>query len=159
MKSVLVATVLALAVAPALSAQEEIDRAAAADAYMAAYQAMDFDAMRDLLAEDAVFIDLTSLEHEDYAPGWNWRGEDDVINGVRGFGASAVEYTVESRFYGSGVSVFVGTADAVYPMEEGALRFRFPIVTAITVDSRGLVTEHRDYTDYDGAYQVGAGEE
>ena len=126
----------ALLATPAF-AQDAPDRAAIADRYIAAYEAMDFETMQALLAEDAVFVDLTSLEHEQYAPGWNWTGVEAIIAGVRGFGAERIDYVATQRFHGSGVTVISGHADVAYP---GGQLFRYPIVTTVTVNADGRVS-------------------
>lgn len=146
MTRLLTAALLLAAATPAF-AQDAPDRAAIADRYFAAYESMDLETVGALLAEDAVFIDITSLEHAQYAPGWNWTGREAILDGVRGFGAEEIAYTAEQRFYGSGVLVVSGQADVRYP--NGQV-WRFPIVTTVTVDADGRVSEHRDYTDYDG---------
>jgi ketosteroid isomerase-like protein len=109
---------------------------AVAEAYLAAYQAQDFAALETLYAEDAVFIDPTS----------------ETVAGIRGWGATRLEYTIDRSYSASGHVVFDGAVAAIYETQTGSVAYRYPIITIVTVED-GHVTEHRDYTDFSGMTQ------
>jgi ketosteroid isomerase-like protein len=128
---------------------------AVAEAYLAAYEAQDFDALRTLYAENAVFIDPTSADVQPITPPISWRGRETIIEGLRSWGVARMDYTLDRSFHASGQVVFDGTSDVVYQTPNGELTYRFPIITILTVED-GQVTEHRDYTDYAGMRELPA---
>lgn len=130
---------------------------AAATAYLDAYQAFDLERLEALYAEDATFDDPTSLRLAgvDGAP-FVFRGRDAILNGIRFWmqnSVTSLRYDVEDVYESSGRVVFIGAASTIGP--EGSAQWRFRIVTIVTIEN-GLVVEHRDYTDYWGATQVGS---
>ncbi len=148
----------ALAVAaPAAAQNSQRDHEAtiaAAAAYLDAYQAFDLARLEALYAEEATFDDPTSLllTGVNGAP-FVFRGRDAILAGIRFWmqnSVTSLHYDVEGVYESSGRVVFIGAATA-----NGSSRWRFRIVTIVTIEN-GLVTEHRDYTDYWGATQVQA---
>jgi ketosteroid isomerase-like protein len=149
---------VALAVAAPAAAQpsqgDHEATIAAATAYLDAYQAFDLERLEALYAEDATFDDPTSL----HLTGVNgapfvFRGRDAILDGIRHWirqSVTSLQYDVEEVYESSGRVVFIGAATS-----NGSTQWRFRIVTIVTIEN-GLVVEHRDYTDYWGATQVGS---
>lgn len=142
---------LTLALTPGAFAQEAGDGSPTTIArqYLEAYSALDTDQLAVLYAETAEFNDPTSTQVEGIDGPFIWHGRDAILAGIRNWARSirTLNYDVERVYEASGHVVFVG---AVYPEVDGPnglVRYRYPIVTIITVQD-GLVTEHRDYTDY-----------
>ena len=140
-----------LCLTPFALADAESDRAVA-EAYIAAYESQDYDAMRTLYADDAVFVDPTSF-HLPSMPPIDWQGSETIIAGITSWGIARLEYHLDNSFTASGAVIFDGTADVVYSIPAGDRVFNYPIVTIITV-SDGHVVEHRDYTDYAGSREI-----
>ena len=124
-----------------------------AQAYLAAYQAQDFDALAALYAEDAVFIDPTSFDVGNITQPIDWQGRDAILSGLRSWNVARLEYAVDRNYQASGRTVFDGAVTAVYALEDGDQHYRFPIITIVTVQD-GQVVEHRDYTDYAGMQRI-----
>ncbi|MEZ5957480.1 MAG: nuclear transport factor 2 family protein [Hyphomonadaceae bacterium] len=143
---------LVLAAAPMASAQElsgDLSTLATAQHYLDAYAALDVDRLATLYAEDAVFSDPTSAQVEGIGGPFAWQGRDAILTALRNWSRSirTLNYEVERVYESSGHVVFIG---AVYPEVEspdGLVRYRYPIVTIVTIED-GLVTGHLDYTDY-----------
>lgn len=125
---------------------------AVAEAYLAAYQAQDFAALEALYAEDAVFIDPTSEAIQGIGGPFDWTGREAILAGIRGWGATRLEYEIDRTWSASGHVVFDGAVAAIYETETGSVAYRYPIITIVTVED-GRVTEHRDYTDFSGMTQ------
>jgi ketosteroid isomerase-like protein len=143
------AAVLSLAGGAAL-AQDTPE--AVAEAYLAAYQAQDFAALETLYAEDAVFIDPTSETVPGIGGPFDWTGREAILAGIRGWGATRLEYEIDRSYSASGHVVFDGAVAAIYETQAGSVAYRYPIITIVTVED-GHVTEHRDYTDFSGMTQ------
>ncbi|WP_417481321.1 nuclear transport factor 2 family protein [Maricaulis sp.] len=126
-----------------------------AEAYLAAYQRQDHDAMRALYAENARFIDPTSLAIPQITAPIDWRGADAIIAGISSWGIDHLNYTVERSYESSGAVIFDGRTVVSYETAIGERRFIYPIITIITVQD-GKVVEHRDYTDFAGARELPA---
>ncbi|MEZ5960894.1 MAG: nuclear transport factor 2 family protein [Hyphomonadaceae bacterium] len=142
---------LVLAITPIASAQERGEPSAreTAQSYLEAYSALDLDRLATLYAESAEFNDPTSTHVEGIGGPFVWHGRDAILAGIRNWSRSirSLHYEVERVYEASGRVVFIG---AVYPEVDGPsgpVRYRYPIVTIVTIED-GLVTEHRDYTDY-----------
>jgi len=131
-------------------AQETSPARQTAEAWIAAYEAQDFDAMRALLTDGSHFIDPTSLGRENFGNPIDWQGADQILEGIAGWGVTHAEYHVERSYESPGRVIFNGSIDVTYGSPENPLSYNFPIVTIITVDD-GHVAEHRDYTDFEGA--------
>ena len=134
---------LAAALVPAAPAAAEDDALAIAQAYIAAYEAQDFDAMRALYAADAHFIDPTSFAMDAVTPDIDWTGPDAIIAGIRSWGVLRGEYHVDRLYEASGRVVFDAEMDVVYAMPEGEITYRYPIITIITaVGATSLEAQH-----------------
>jgi len=120
-----------------------------ADAYMEAYQAQDFEVLSGLYAEDAIFVDPTSFDVAPITSPIRWQGSDAIIDGIQGWSVTSMRYTLERTYEASGHVIYDGISDVEFGTPEGAVTYRFPIITIITVEN-GQATEHRDYTDYAG---------
>ncbi len=153
MLKTLLAVVTALGLTPLALADDESDRAVA-EAYIAAYEHQNLDAMRALYADDAVFVDPTSF-HLPQMPPIHWQGPDTILEGIAGWGISGLELHLDRSYTASGAVVFDGNADVVYATPAGPRVFNYPIVTIVTIRD-GQVVEHRDYTDYSGAREITA---
>ena len=153
MMKLLVAAVTALGLTPLALADDESDRAVA-EAYIAAYEHQDYEAMRALYAEDAVFVDPTSFQLPQMPP-INWQGRDTILEGIASWGISGLEMHLDRSYNASGAVVFDGNADVVYATPAGPRVFNYPIVTIVTIRD-GQVVEHRDYTDFTGARETTA---
>lgn len=133
--------------------QEDAPDIPVAEAYLAAYEAQDFDALAALYAEDAVFIDPTSFDVGEITQPIDWQGRDAILTGLRSWNVERLEYAVDRNYQASGRTVFDGAVTAVYALEDGDQHYRFPIVTIVTVQD-GQVVEHRDYTDFTGMERI-----
>lgn len=146
----------ALPVAAATGQRGDPAIIAAATRYLDAYQALDFETLRGLYSEDAAFIDPTSLNIQGIGGPFVWRGRTNILDGMRVWtagGVTALHYDIEDVYEASGCVVFVGSINSFVNAPGGPTQFRYRIATVITIDN-GLVTEHRDYTDYAGASEV-----
>ncbi|WP_203291176.1 nuclear transport factor 2 family protein [Maricaulis parjimensis] len=126
-----------------------------AETYMQAYQEQDLDLLQTLYADDAVFLDPTSGDVLPITPPIHWEGPDAIIAGLRSWGTARMTYTLDRSFNASGRFVYEGVSNVVYATPEGERVYQFPIITIVTIED-GEVTEHRDYTDYDGMREVTA---
>tara|TARA_R110000744_G_scaffold84678_4_gene165704 strand:+ start:6626 stop:7123 length:498 start_codon:yes stop_codon:yes gene_type:complete len=126
-----------------------------AEAYLAAYQRQDHDAMRALYAETARFIDPTSLAIPQITPPIDWRGADAIIAGISSWGIAQLSYEIDRSYESSDAVIFDGRTVVSYQTGIGERRFVYPIITIITVQD-GKVVEHRDYTDFAGARELPA---
>ena len=79
-------------------------------------------------------------------------GREAILAGIRGWGATRLEYTIDRSYSASGHVVFDGAIAAIYETQTGSVAYRYPIITIVTVED-GHVTEHRDYTDFSGMTQ------
>lgn len=131
-------------------AQEVTPARQTADAWLAAYQAQDFDVARTLLTEASTFIDPTSFGREGFGDPINWTGADSIIAGISSWGLDEAEYTFNRVYESPGRVVYDGSVLVTY--QNGA-RFNYPIISIVTVENGHLV-EHRDYTDFDGATRI-----
>ncbi|HAQ36258.1 MAG: hypothetical protein CMF74_07245 [Maricaulis sp.] len=147
----LIAAAIALLAGHA-AAQEAETPDTIADAYLAAYQAQDFDALAGWIAADAVFIDPTSEAVPGIAEPFHWTGRDAILAGMRSWGASRLEYEIDRRYSASGHVIFDGAVAAIYETPDGVTAYRYPIITILTI-AEGQVIEHRDYTDFSGMTQ------
>lgn len=144
-------TAVALALTGSIALAQDTPEAVA-EAYLAAYQAQDFAALETLYAEDAHFIDPTSETVQGIGGPFDWTGREAILAGIRGWGATRLEYEVDRTFSASGHVVFDGAVAAIYLTQAGSVAYRYPIITIVTVED-GHVTEHRDYTDFSGMTQ------
>lgn len=124
-----------------------------ARAYIAAYEAQDFDAMRAFYAPDARFIDPTSFEMDDVTPDIDWTGADEILAGISSWGVASGVYNFDRVYEASGRVVFDAEMDVVYATPEGEVTYRYPIITILTIED-GQVVEHRDYTGFNEMYRV-----
>jgi len=123
-----------------------------ADAWLAAYQAQDFNAARAFLTETSIFIDPASFGREGFGEPINWTGADTIIAGISSWGLDEAEYTFERVYESPGRVIYDGSVLVTY--QNGA-QFNYPIISIVTVENGHLI-EHRDYTDFDGATRVDA---
>jgi ketosteroid isomerase-like protein len=136
-----------------VQAQDTLSDREIARAYLAAYEAADYDTMREYYTEDAVFIDPTSFGIPNISDTIHWQGADAIIAGISAWGVSGLEYTFDRIYESSGRVIFDGATHVIYSGDNGDVIYNYPIITIITVEN-GLVVEHRDYTDFAGATQV-----
>ena len=124
-------------------------------AYLDAYQVLDLERLETLYAEDATFDDPTSLRVPGIGGPFVWRGRSEIMAGIRTWSQSvtSLRYDIEDIYEASGRVVVQGAVNPVVATPNGAVQFRYRIVTIVTVED-GMVREHRDYTDYAGATQV-----
>ena len=148
-KTILVALGLSLLCGEAFAQNDAVSPRETAEAWIAAYEAQDFDAMRALLTPDSVFVDPTSFERPEVTNTINWTGPDAIIAGVSAWGISHGAYDVSRTFASSNRIVFNAIMTVVYDTPDGEIAYLYPITTIITVED-GHVVEHRDYTDFDG---------
>lgn len=139
----------------AQSARPRSDQAVieAARSYLVAYGDLDTDALAQIYADDAVFIDETSRIMP--AP-FIWHGRDQILEQLAKWRADSVNhigYDVTSVFEAAGRVVFIGHVVTDLDGPNGPVRYRFPIVTIVTM-TEGRVAEHRDYVDYHSARPV-----
>ncbi|MGE0737457.1 MAG: nuclear transport factor 2 family protein [Alphaproteobacteria bacterium] len=142
------------------SAQAEIVSGDAATisvarAYLEAYQRLDVQRLESHYADDVEFNDPTSLRVAGIGGPFVWRGREAVLSGVRRWARSiqSLNYDIDRIYEASGRVVFVGGVTSAVRTPGGLVRYRYPIVTIVTI-SDGRISEHRDYTDYAGAVQV-----
>mgnify|MGYP003674765716 CR=1 FL=1 len=136
-------------VAAAASAQDVQSARDTAEAWLHAYEAQDFEAMRALLTDESVFVDPTSFDRPEVSETINWTGPDAIIAGVSAWGISHGEYDVSRTYESSGRVVFNAVMTVVYATPNGEIGYFYPITTIISVED-GYVIEHRDYTDFEG---------
>ncbi|WP_323760714.1 nuclear transport factor 2 family protein [Maricaulis sp.] len=155
-------TTLALALAGSLTgfaaaSDENSDDSprAIAEAWIEAYSSQDFDGMTALMTEETVFVDPTSFDIAMVTDRIDWQGPAAITAGVGAWGMNHGRYTIARTYEASGRVIFNGHIDVIYGEGEEAQAFRYPITTIITVEG-GHVTEHRDYTDFNGASRITA---
>jgi len=125
----------------------------AAQAYMAAYSALDLEAMRAWLNEDTVFTDETYVQGEETGP-HTLNGEDALIALLEGFideyHPLGLNFEWDQVFESNDRVVFSGWVNARYPTEiEGELfQWRSPQVTILTMQD-GQVIHHRDFVNWE----------
>jgi len=118
-----------------------------AQAYIAAYEGQDFEAMREFMADDVVFTDPTSFDLAFVREPIHWTGADEILAGVSAWNVARGEHHLDRVYEAAGRVVFDANMDVFYATSEGERGFRYPIITIVTVEN-GLVTEHRDYTGF-----------
>ncbi|WP_300553232.1 nuclear transport factor 2 family protein [Maricaulis sp.] len=134
------------------------DPVALAQAYIHAYEAQDFDAMLDFMADEMVFIDPTSFDLVHVSEAANWTGPDAIISGISAWNIHSGDYRIERIYEAAGRVIFDGAFDARMATPDGFRTFRYPIVTIITIED-GQVIEHRDYTGLNDVIEVTAASE
>lgn len=152
---ILTSTALTLCLSLAAPALGQSEPVTVARAYIAAYEAQDFDAMRDFMSADMVFIDPTSFDLVHVSEAAHWSGPDDIIAGISAWNIQSGEYRIDRLYEAAGRVIVDGEFDARLATETGTRTFRYPIVTIITVED-GLVLEHRDYTGLNDVTEVTA---
>lgn len=123
-----------------------------AQAYLEAYGDLDLQALAQLYAEDADFIDETSrIQPKPFI----WEGRDAILAGIGEWRESVehIEYELTSVFEAAHRVVFIGNVVTDLRGPGGRVRYRFPTVTIVTLTG-GRVVEHRDYVDYKAAARV-----
>ncbi len=147
---------LIAAVTLALSAQEaerDLTALEEATAYMAAYSALDLEAMRGWLNDDTVFIDETWVQ-EGETESQHHVGEDVFIGILEDFidqySPQGLNFEWDFVFESNDRVVFSGWVNALYPTDQPdqLYRWRTRQVTIITIED-GQVTHHRDYAGYE----------
>ncbi|WP_420430354.1 nuclear transport factor 2 family protein [Hyphobacterium sp.] len=126
------------------------------NAYMAAYSAADFDAMEPFMAEDVVFSDPTATGLGE--AGLLHHGRAETMAAVRDFAAEynpiALNFEWDTVFESNDRYVFMGSVNALYPVEEDGMVYRWSAPQATVIRLRdGLVVEQFDFADYEGAVQ------
>ena len=153
--ALLTSATLALTLLSAQPALADDNPVALAQAYINAYEAQDFDAMRDFMADEMVFIDPTSFDLVHVSEAANWSGPDATIAGISAWNIHSGAYRIERIYEAAGRVIFDGAFDAHMATPDGVRTFRYPIVTIITVED-GQVVEHRDYTGLNDVSEVTA---
>ncbi len=147
---------LASAAALSLATQTEPADTSAletAQAYMAAYSALDLDTMRNWLNEETVFSDETYVQGEETGP-HTLTGEDAVIALLQDFkdeyNPLALNFEWDQVFESNNRVVFTGWVNARYPTDtDGELfQWRSPQVTILTMQD-GQVVHHRDFVNWE----------
>ena len=118
-----------------------------ADAWLAAYQAQDFEAARNFLNDTSTFIDPTSFGRVGFGEPIDWTGADAIVAGISSWGIAEIGYSLERAYESPGRVIYDGNALVTY---QNGVQYNYPIISIVTVADDHLV-EHRDYTDYDGA--------
>ena len=154
---IFLALVFAMMLAP-VHAQEPVGAREVADSWLRAYQSQDFAAMGGLLSETSRFVDPTSFGRAGFEEPIDWTGREAILSGIQSWGVTHAEYHFDNIFESPGRVVFHGSIDVTYGDPDNPMRFNFPITTIISVDGN-QVSEHRDYTDYDGATALQQGQE
>jgi ketosteroid isomerase-like protein len=143
------ALIACLAAASVAHAAEPSPDQRIARAYLAAYSAIDPNAMMPLLASHAVFADQTATPAE--GGPILLTGRDAFLKQFAAYGLQRIAYDLTSEFESNGRTVFAGHVNAYYPREGGrVLRWRSEIVTVVTV-ANGKVVRHEDFANYAGA--------
>lgn len=142
-----------LVLAPSAVLANGDDNEALARRYMQAFDKLDIDALRPLLATDAHYSDRTATAQ--YNGPIERDGRDTVLAsfdklrseaGVRELGLQW-----QQVFQSGDQVVFVGQVNVLAPGQDGKwLRWRTGMVTALTLRER-MVVRHQDFADYPGA--------
>lgn len=128
-----------------------------ASRYLDAYQSLDLAMLETFYSDDADFNDPTSIEVRGIGGPFVWRGRANILEGMRSWlagGVTSLKYEIDDVYEASGRVVFVGAINSFIAAPAGLVQFHYRIVTIVTIEN-GLVSEHRDYTDYAGATKVG----
>lgn len=122
--------------------------------YLAAYMTLDIDALTELYAPDVVFTDPTSFATPNIAAPVHYEGRAAVIAFIASLQGVMLDarYDLDRVYEASGAVVFTGDAVFTFSAPPGPATFRSAIVTVVTIKD-GLVSEHRDYADYNGIEQ------
>ncbi|WP_417476616.1 nuclear transport factor 2 family protein [Maricaulis sp.] len=150
-------TLAALATLIALSAnagaQDVADAESVARAYMAAYSAVNLDAMEPLMAANMVFDDPTALGEGVGPDGIHRDGRDASLAMLREFITAydpiELGFVWDTVFTSNDRVIFTGHVNALYPTatEGKHFRWRADQVSVITVRD-GLVVHHQDFANY-----------
>ena len=150
-------TLAALATLIALSAnagaQDVADAERVARAYMAAYSAVNLDAMEPLMAANMVFDDPTALGEGVGPDGIHRDGRDASLAMLREFITAydpiELGFVWDTVFTSNDRVIFTGHVNALYPTatEGQHFRWRADQVSVITVRD-GLVVHHQDFANY-----------
>ena len=159
MKPFLILTAgLLLVAAPALGDDGDDGIERMARDYMAHYSAANWDAMAPMMAEDIVYWDPTATGHGNGGGdnGYRYEGREAALQALHEFSERYHPITLgfvwDTVFQSNNRVVFIGHADARYPMGTPDMLFRWhaPQVTVLTVRD-GRVVRHEDFADYVGA--------
>ncbi|MGE0045873.1 MAG: nuclear transport factor 2 family protein [Hyphomonadaceae bacterium] len=122
----------------------------AAQAYLAAYSAANWDGVAAMLAPGAIFTDRTApRDRADYPS--EISGRDAIVAALRGFGIGRFEYALTRTYESGGATAFIGAVSVFYPQPDGRTYvWRSSIVTVVTAEN-GRVTRQDDFADYAGA--------
>jgi len=130
---------------------EESEVAQIAEAYIEAFEAVDLEALSELVSEDFVFSDPTS-ENAQGQLTFHFEGRQAFIEGferLKANGLRRLSYEHAPLHYDStGYAVFFGVIN-VYRDRGEKMRLETELTTIIQVRD-GQVTRHLDYADYGG---------
>ena len=151
-RQILTLGILSLLGVSALVAATEAEKTARQ--YMAAYSAVDWDAMESLMDENIHFSDPTAMGPKIEGPdGLQLSSRSETMEMLRNFGSTSgvieLGFTWDSVFESNGRVVFMGQVNALYPTQEEGQLFRWQAsqVTVVTLRN-GRVTKHVDFADY-----------
>ncbi len=120
-----------------------------AESYLAAYARLDLAVLERLYAENAVFNDPTSADVPGIGGPFVWSGRREILTRIGDWRKTirSLNYDVERVYESSNQVVFVGEVKPLVVTSKGPIQYGYPIVTIVTI-ANGVVTEHRDYTNY-----------
>lgn len=124
-----------------------------AQAYMAAYSALDLEAMRTWLNDDTVFVDETWARNGDPAPEVHV-GEDAFLGLLQDFidnySPLGLNFEWDHVFESNDRVVFTGWVNSRYATDdpEQLYQWRARQVTVLTIED-GQITHHRDFAAYE----------
>ena len=133
------------------------DDSSVAMRYLAAIDAMDWETMAALLAEDAHYSDPTMIHFD--RPAIDLQGRDAITEFWRssseGSGTSDIAYEVTQCFETAGyhmvsLDIAITVSGAYWNVNREQIVLPGKVISVIRVNA-GLVTEHHDYVGYGGA--------
>jgi len=157
MKTMITAALGGLILAASASAQDhDTDTRTIVDEYMAHYSAAEFDEMEAFLAEDVFFSDVTATGLGD--AGMVHHGRDSIMAALDEFveqnNPIGLNFEWNTVFESNDRYVFMGRVNATYPVEQDGMVFLWSAAQTTIIHMRdGLVIEHFDFADYEGAEQ------
>ena len=143
--------------APSAPARHACDDSSVAMRYLAAIDAMDWETMAALLAEDAHYTDPTMIHFD--RPAIDLQGREAIAGFWRssseGSGTSDITYEVTQCFETAGyhmvsLDISISVSGAYWNVNRDEIVLPGKVISVIRVNA-GLVTEHHDYVGYAGA--------
>jgi len=122
--------------------------------YLELDAALDYEALRGVMADDMTFQDPTGNVFDGQAAGILVEGADQIIQTQRSWGLVGVEFEPVHSFYVGQYAVHRGTYVAQF--SAGAPGVRIPFITVHRVQN-GKVSERRDFGEYIQSFGLGDG--